>query len=92
MRLLIRRKEPGRGEKEAEKRRRTVDPRSLEVNVGAAAPRLLMGPGPSNVAPEVLAAQARPTIGHLDASFVGLMDLIKDSRTYFASFSAQTTA
>lgn len=40
--------------------------------------RLLMGPGPSNVAPEVLAAQARPTIGHLDPGFVKLMDLIKD--------------
>ncbi|MDX0404746.1 aminotransferase class V-fold PLP-dependent enzyme [Sinorhizobium medicae] len=40
-------------------------------------PRLLMGPGPSNVSPEVLAAQARPTIGHLDPGFVRLMDLIK---------------
>lgn len=37
-----------------------------------------MGPGPSNVAPEVLAAQARPTIGHLDPGFVRLMELIKD--------------
>jgi len=37
-----------------------------------------MGPGPSNVAPEVLAAQARPTIGHLDPTFVKLMELIKD--------------
>ncbi len=40
--------------------------------------RLLMGPGPSNVAPEVAAAQARPTIGHLDPAFVGLMEQIKD--------------
>jgi len=37
-----------------------------------------MGPGPSNVAPEVLAAQARPTIGHLDPNFIKLMELIKD--------------
>lgn len=40
--------------------------------------RLLMGPGPSNVAPEVLAAQARSTIGHLDPDFTQLMELIKE--------------
>ena len=28
--------------------------------------RVLMGPGPSDVHPRVLAAMARPTIGHLD--------------------------
>lgn len=48
------------------------------MNAFSPPPRLLMGPGPSNVSPEVLAAQARPTIGHLDPSFVGLMDRIKD--------------
>lgn len=36
--------------------------------------RTLMGPGPSDVHPRVLAACARPTVGHLDPSFVGLMD------------------
>ncbi len=39
--------------------------------------RTLMGPGPSDVHPRVLAALARPTIGHLDPAFVGLMDDIK---------------
>lgn len=39
--------------------------------------RLLMGPGPSDVHPRVLAAMARPTVGHLDPSFVGLMDELK---------------
>jgi len=39
--------------------------------------RVLMGPGPSDVHPRVLAAMARPTIGHLDPAFVGLMDDIK---------------
>ncbi len=39
--------------------------------------RILMGPGPSDVAPRVLEAMARPTIGHLDPQFVGLMDSIK---------------
>lgn len=36
-----------------------------------------MGPGPSDVSPRVLAASARPTIGHLDPLFVGLMDDVK---------------
>jgi alanine-glyoxylate transaminase/serine-glyoxylate transaminase/serine-pyruvate transaminase len=36
--------------------------------------RMLMGPGPSNVHPRVLAALAQPTLGHLDPVFVGLMD------------------
>ncbi|MFT4769524.1 MAG: alanine-glyoxylate transaminase/serine-glyoxylate transaminase/serine-pyruvate transaminase [Glaciecola sp.] len=36
-----------------------------------------MGPGPSDVAPRVLAALSRPTIGHLDPLFVSLMDDIK---------------
>ena len=39
--------------------------------------RLLLGPGPSPVAPEVLAAMALPTIGHLDPSFIRLMDELK---------------
>ena len=36
-----------------------------------------MGPGPSDVSPRVLAALARPTIGHLDPAFQGLMEEIK---------------
>jgi alanine-glyoxylate transaminase/serine-glyoxylate transaminase/serine-pyruvate transaminase len=36
-----------------------------------------MGPGPSDVSPRVLEALARPTIGHLDPMFIGLMDDIK---------------
>lgn len=39
--------------------------------------RILMGPGPSDVSPRVLSAMARPTIGHLDPLFVGMMDEIK---------------
>lgn len=39
--------------------------------------RTLMGPGPSDVSPRVLAALGRPTIGHLDPEFVTLMDEIK---------------
>lgn len=39
--------------------------------------RVLMGPGPSDVHPRVLAAIAQPTIGHLDPEFVRLMDELK---------------
>jgi alanine-glyoxylate transaminase/serine-glyoxylate transaminase/serine-pyruvate transaminase len=39
--------------------------------------RILMGPGPSDVSPRVLAAMARPTIGHLDPQFVAMMDEVK---------------
>lgn len=44
--------------------------------------RTLMGPGPSDVHPRVLAAMARPTIGHLDPAFVGMMDEIKQLLQY----------
>jgi len=40
--------------------------------------RTLMGPGPSNVHPRILGAMARPTIGHLDPAFVGMMDEVKE--------------
>jgi alanine-glyoxylate transaminase/serine-glyoxylate transaminase/serine-pyruvate transaminase len=36
--------------------------------------RVLLGPGPSDVPPRVLAALGMPLLGHLDASFVALMD------------------
>jgi alanine-glyoxylate transaminase/serine-glyoxylate transaminase/serine-pyruvate transaminase len=38
-----------------------------------------MGPGPSDVYPEVLEAMAQPTIGHLDPAFVAFMDELNDS-------------
>ena len=44
--------------------------------------RSLMGPGPSDVYPEVLAAMARPTIGHLDPAFVEFMDELNDLLRY----------
>jgi len=39
--------------------------------------RILMGPGPSDVHTRVLQAMARPTVGHLDPTFIELMDEIK---------------
>ncbi len=44
--------------------------------------RSLMGPGPSDVYPEVLAALARPTIGHLDPAFVAFMDELNELLRY----------
>jgi len=53
--------------------------------------RVLMGPGPSDVHPRVLGALARPTIGHLDPAFTGLMDEIKDLLRYgFGTANALT--
>ncbi|AXT48226.1 MULTISPECIES: pyridoxal-phosphate-dependent aminotransferase family protein [Chromobacterium] len=55
--------------------------------------RILMGPGPSDVYPEVLAAQARPTVGHLDPLFVGMMDEVKSLLQYaFQTANPMTVA
>ena len=40
-------------------------------------PRLLLGPGPSNVSPSVLRAMSLPLVGHLDPVFVKMMEEIK---------------
>jgi alanine-glyoxylate transaminase / serine-glyoxylate transaminase / serine-pyruvate transaminase len=40
-------------------------------------PRMLMGPGPSDVNPRVYQAMARPTLGHLDPQFLQVMDDIR---------------
>lgn len=37
-------------------------------------PRILLGPGPSIVAPRVLAAMSQPVVGHLDPQFAAVMD------------------
>ena len=44
--------------------------------------RTLMGPGPSDVNPRVLEAMARPTIGHLDPAFIGMMEETKELLKY----------
>ncbi len=45
-------------------------------------PRWLLGPGPSEVHPRVLAAMGRPLVGHLDPEFLTLMDEIQDLLRY----------
>ncbi len=44
--------------------------------------RTLMGPGPSDVNPRILEALSRPTIGHLDPLFIGMMDELKQLLRY----------
>ena len=44
--------------------------------------RVLMGPGPSDVNPRILAAMGQQTIGHLDPVFVELMDEVKGLLQY----------
>lgn len=53
-------------------------------DVGALTPpnRTLMGPGPSDVHPRVLQAMSTPLVGHLDPSFVEIMDEVQDLLRY----------
>ncbi|KDM92818.1 pyridoxal-phosphate-dependent aminotransferase family protein [Photobacterium galatheae] len=44
--------------------------------------RTLMGPGPSDIYPQVLQALSRPTLGHLDPLFIGMMDELKSLLQY----------
>ncbi len=41
-------------------------------------PRMLMGPGPSDVNPRVLEAMAHATVGHLDGQFLEILGDIRD--------------
>ena len=45
-------------------------------------PRLLLGPGPANVNPRVLAATSVSPVGHLDPTYLALMDEIRDLLRY----------
>ncbi|CAK0786663.1 hypothetical protein CVIRNUC_009877 [Coccomyxa viridis] len=44
--------------------------------------RILMGPGPGNAHPRVLAAQSLPLLGHLHPPFLAIMDEIQDGLRY----------
>jgi len=53
--------------------------------------RILMGPGPSNPYPEVLAAMSRPMLGHLDPDFIALLDETNERlRTVFRTENSLT--
>lgn len=53
--------------------------------------RLLMGPGPSDVHPQVLKAMATPLLGHLDPSFLNLMNETMDLIRYVYETKNQVT-
>ncbi|UCE08815.1 MAG: alanine--glyoxylate aminotransferase family protein, partial [bacterium] len=44
--------------------------------------RVLMGPGPSDVDPRVLEALSRPTIGHLDPTFLDILNEVRSLLQY----------
>jgi alanine-glyoxylate transaminase/serine-glyoxylate transaminase/serine-pyruvate transaminase len=44
--------------------------------------RILLGPGPSMVHPRVLQAMSRPLVGHLDPTFIQVMDRIQSLLRY----------
>jgi alanine-glyoxylate transaminase/serine-glyoxylate transaminase/serine-pyruvate transaminase len=53
--------------------------------------RVLMGPGPCNPYPEVLAALTRPMLGHLDPDFIDILDETNDRlRTVFRTTNRLT--
>jgi alanine-glyoxylate transaminase/serine-glyoxylate transaminase/serine-pyruvate transaminase len=55
--------------------------------------RLLLGPGPSNVPPEVMAAMLRPTLGHLDPDFLACMQSVRERlKQVFRTKNALTLA
>ena len=55
--------------------------------------RTLMGPGPSDIHPRVLAAMAAPTVGHLDPYFLKIMDEVQQMlRQVFRTQNEMTMA
>lgn len=55
--------------------------------------RTLLGPGPSDIHPRVLAAMARPTVGHLDPYYLQLMDKLQGAlRELFRTTNRMTFA
>lgn len=55
--------------------------------------RTLMGPGPSEIHPSVLAAMAAPTVGHLDPYFLKVMDELQGMlRQVFQTTNPMTMA
>ncbi|MDK9723797.1 MAG: alanine--glyoxylate aminotransferase family protein [Sterolibacteriaceae bacterium MAG5] len=55
----------------------TAIPAPAAITSFKAPRRTLMGPGPSDMHPRVLAALGQPVIGHLDPAFAGMMDELK---------------
>ncbi|UIO98842.1 alanine--glyoxylate aminotransferase family protein [Halobaculum sp. CBA1158] len=58
------------------------DAEAPEVDELTPPDRTLMGPGPSDVHPRVLRAMSTPLVGHLDPSFVDIMDETQELLRY----------
>jgi alanine-glyoxylate transaminase/serine-glyoxylate transaminase/serine-pyruvate transaminase len=54
-------------------------------------PRLLLGPGPSNADPRVLEALSTPQVGHLDPTFIELMNEVQELLRYAWQTDNQAT-
>ncbi len=57
-------------------------PNAPEVGELAPPNRTLMGPGPSDVHPRVLRAMSTPLVGHLDPSFIDIMNEVQELMRY----------
>ncbi|MBD2097287.1 alanine--glyoxylate aminotransferase family protein [Trichocoleus sp. FACHB-591] len=67
------------------------DAQRLQLAPLAAPTRLLLGPGPSNAHPDVLAAMSQTPVGHLDPAFLQLMDEIQGQLRYVWQTENQLT-
>ncbi|HEY9860941.1 MAG TPA: alanine--glyoxylate aminotransferase family protein, partial [Candidatus Obscuribacterales bacterium] len=67
------------------------DAQRLQLAPLAAPTRLLLGPGPSNAHPDVLAAMSQTPVGHLDPAFLQLMDEIQAQLRYVWQTENQLT-
>src|SRR5690625_5164402 len=54
-------------------------------------PRILMGPGPSDVHPRVLQAMATPMVGHMDPAFMNVMDDVMHLLRYVVATENELT-
>ena len=64
-----------------------------ESKIPAVPPRILLGPGPSNVNPRVLQAMMQPMIGYLDPDFMLILDEVRELlQRVFQTESANTMA
>ena len=61
--------------------------------IPAVPPRILLGPGPSNVSPRVLQAMMQPMIGYLDPDFMLIMDEVRELlKSVYQAETANTLA
>lgn len=64
-----------------------------ESKIPAIPPRILLGPGPSNVSPRVLQAMMQPMIGYLDPDFMLILDEVRELlQRVYQTESANTMA